>query len=357
MSKSIHKPILRYANCWEHIQLIENFDIKLENKNIFSIGSGGDNALYLNSCAPKNLFVVDCNIFQIYLIELKMAAISALKHYECLEFLGFIHSNNRLDYYSLIKNSLSPLAKKHWDSNLKMIETGVVFLGKFEKYLQFFSQYLMPFIHKKSTINQLFINKSESEQKEFYHNIWNNRRWRFLLKIFFGRYLMGRLGRDPQFLKYVDVNVSDYIYDVTGRHIESVYCQNNPFLYFILTGDFGKYIPVYLEESNYLKIKNNIDSIHLRHCDLLSFNAQDDKIDFWNLSNIFEYMSNSELEQQAYHIQNQSNSESSLIYWNLMAKRNLKEIIPNIKDIHLDSEIRKKDFGFFYNHLYIQQIL
>lgn len=356
MSKSIHKPVLRYANCWEHIQLIDNFNLKLKHSHIFSIGSGGDNAFYLNSFGPKKLFIVDCNIYQIYLIELKMAAIDQLNRIECLEFLGFTYSKQRLEFYASIKNSLSISAQKYWDSNLKMIEEGIVFFGKFEKYLKYFSKYLMPFIHSKNTINQLFENKSELAQKEFYSKIWNNKRWKFLLKIFFGRFLMGRLGRDPQFLKYVDVNVSEFIFDITGQHIQSVHSQYNPYLHFILKGNFGNYLPAYLEENYFLYQKNNLNAIHLVHSDLLSFKSNENKIDFWNLSNVFEYMSNEELEKQAIHIKNQSNDEATLLYWNLMAKRNLKDIYPSIIDIFIEPEIREKDYGFFYNHLYLQKI-
>jgi len=69
---------IKYANCWEDIELILQSIQLPPSCNIISIASGGDNSFALLTTSPKKLYAIDSNIAQLHLCELKAAAISEL---------------------------------------------------------------------------------------------------------------------------------------------------------------------------------------------------------------------------------------------------------------------------------------
>jgi len=76
---------------------------------------------------------------------------------------------------------------------------------------------MLPWVHSRNTISQVLEAKTHDERKVFYENSWNTWRWRLLFQFFFSRFMMGRLGRDPAFFKYVEGSVADRILTRT-RH-------------------------------------------------------------------------------------------------------------------------------------------
>ena len=237
---------IRYANVWEDADLlIEKLGINKGDK-VLSIASAGDNALACLIKNPSIVVAVDLNKPQLYLTELRREAIRHLSRKECLAFLGFEDSESRHELYEQISRTLSSECKGYWDTKIDLILSGLIHRGKFEKYLSLFAQKVLPWIHKKETVLDLFAEKSESEQKEFYEQKWNTWRWKALFKIFFSKTVMGRLGRDPAFLEQVEGNVGSLIYQKAGKHLSSAGAQRNQILRYCLTGSFGGMLPLYL---------------------------------------------------------------------------------------------------------------
>src|SRR5690606_961225 len=133
--------ILRYTNCWEDADILTRKAILNRPKNILSICSGGDNSLSLLTCNPDIIVVADINPIQLYLMELKMAAIQCFSHRECLKLLGFYDASDRIDTFEKLKQLLSAEALEYWNSNLKQISEGVIYAGRLEKNLRFFAKY------------------------------------------------------------------------------------------------------------------------------------------------------------------------------------------------------------------------
>ena len=67
-----------------------------------------------------------------------------------------------------------------------------------------------------------------------------------LFRVFFSRFVMGRLGRDPEFFRYVEGSVSDRILSRTRHALTVLPTHANPFLAYILTGNYGDALPRYL---------------------------------------------------------------------------------------------------------------
>lgn len=352
ITNAVSFEIIRYANCWEDTDiLLKGLSPKVNDK-IISIASAGDNSFSLLLNNPEIVVAVDISSVQLYLVELKLAAINALSRVQNLEFLGFKPCNLRVHTYTnSIRSLLSAEAQQYWDQNKKAIEMGVIYSGKFENYFIGFSKKLLPLIHNKKTIQQLFAPKTEQEQQLFYKTKWENWRWKLLLKLFTSKYVMGKFGRDPEFLKHVKLSVSEYIYQKAENHLKSKACQNNPILYFNLNGNYGSFEPHYLKEENFETIKQNSHKLVLKKGFVEDVFADYGSFDCMNLSNIFEYMNVETFNSTAKKLVENTNIGGRLAYWNLMVPRKAANSFPNELQYQssLSETLTTMDTGFFYN--------
>jgi len=171
---NINHNFIRYANCWEDADvLLKGLAIETGDR-VLSIGSAGDNSFSLLLHAPELVVAVDINPIQLQLIQLKKAAMQALDHSAFLQFLGFRDCTDRLDLFQKVKNHLSPTEYTFWKSHPTKIEQGIIYTGKLELYFQTFQNRLLPFIHSPKRIKDLFIQKEEQEQEQFFQRQWNN---------------------------------------------------------------------------------------------------------------------------------------------------------------------------------------
>lgn len=355
--EKVNFKFIRYANCWEDADVLLEGLSPNEGSKILSIGSAGDNSFSLLAANPELVAAVDINETQLHLIELKKACIKLLDHEDALRFLGFETSANRLELFNGIKKTMSNNAKQYWEANLNLINNGVIYTGKFEKYSILFSKKILPFIHSKKTIQELFKIKSEEEQEIFYYKKWNTLRWKALFKIFFSKYVMGKFGRDPEFLKQVQVSVANTIYNKAAGHLQSCEAQHNFILHFNLTGNFGNLYPHYMRKENYYRIQYNIDKLKLKQGYAQQAVDYFGKFNYMNLSNIFEYLDEQLFYSTSKKLVDALYTNGKLAYWNLMVNRSISAILP--ETVYYEKEISKnltqKDKGFFYNRFILDK--
>ncbi len=348
----IRHDYLRYANCWEDADLLLHALKIKKGETVISIASGGDNSFSLLTGDPSKVIAVDLNVVQIKVTELKKAAFQSLTYPEFLEFLGFRHSKSRLEYWRRIRPQLEPNTRLYWDEKFQWIQNGLISSGKFEKYFKLFRTYVLPLVHKKKTLDELLRQKSASEQREFYHKRWNTWRWRLVFKFFFSRFIMGRFGRDPAFLRYVTEHVGEFIFNRAEHHLQSTACQSNPYLEFIFTGQFSKSLPHYARPENFDKIKSNIQNLTLFEGPIHLVAAEE--VHAFNLSNIFEYFDEDTFDKVAHGIISKAAPDARFAYWNLMIKRSLSDADSRIHAF--GGEIAHIDMGFFYRDFKIQML-
>ncbi|MEM6697102.1 MAG: DUF3419 family protein, partial [Bacteroidota bacterium] len=324
--KNVRHDYIRYANCWEDADvLLEGLQVQ-KGDRVLSIGSAGDNSFSLLTGDPELVVAVDINPIQLRLIALKKAVIEALGHEDFLQFLGFKTSENRMELFQRVKNYLSPDLQRFWSERSEEIQQGIIHQGKFERYFQLFHTKVLPLIHTSKRIQNLFEEKSEKAQATFYQKQWNNLRWRSLFKVFFSKFVMGRLGRDPQFLKEVEVSVSTFILQQAERHLSSTSCQSNYFLHYIMTGDFGKYLPHYARKENYELIKKRLDRLQIFNGLAEDAFREYEGFNKFNLSNIFEYMTPELFQKVTENLVENGAENSRYVYWNLMVPRRMSKI-------------------------------
>ena len=352
---------IRYANVWEDPEMLLSGLALKPGAKILSIASAGDNVLSLLLADPAMVIAADISQVQLFVLELKMASIQHLSYHEVLEFLGFRSTVNRKALFSRILPFLSKDAAQYFvHSQDKWLKTGLIHQGKFEKYFQLFSQKILPFIHNKRKISQLFEQKTAEEQRQFFQKKWNTWRWRSLFKLFFSSWVMGRLGRDPAFFNEVNVPVSSFILFKAEQQLASTNAQNNHFLRYNLTGTFGDLLPHYLRLDNFETIKSRLSRIQFFHGFAEDAVAQFGNFDAMNLSNIFEYMPQNEFEEVSNQLAKGLNPHGKMAYWNLMVKRRCSAASNNVylkEQSALMRDLQLLDNGYFYDTIVIDEQL
>lgn len=352
IDKRVNLNIIRYANCWEDADILLKAITPKKNGNYLSIASAGDNSFALLSKSPSFVLAIDLNPTQLACVELKKATFKNLEYEEILQFLGIHKSEKRKKYYSQLKKDISSESCKFWDANLHLIEKGMIHIGKFENYFKLFRTWCLPLIHSQKKINYLLEKKSKNERLSFYSKKWNNKRWKLLFNFFFSKKVMGKLGRDPEFFKYVKTDVAKNILSRVEYGLSNLPTENNPYLEYILKGNFQKSLPFYLRRENFENIRKNLDKLILFKGDLqAAFKAYPKmKFDGFNLSDIFEYMSYKQYSKELKNIIKASKKGAKIAFWNMLANR--KDVLSLKNEIlFLDEKadtLHKEDKAFFY---------
>ncbi len=347
---------IRYANCWEDADVLLRALKAPPGKNILCIASAGDNALALLTTSPEVIVCADLSLPQLHLTALKQAAIAQLDYEAVLMLLGVKHgtAQGRIDLYHRIAPQLSVDARNYWNVHLQVIRNGVIYAGKFERFFKIFRKWMLPLVHSRKTIARLLQPKPAAAQIEFYDKHWNTWRWKLLMNIFFSKKIMGKYGRDPEFMRHVTINVPDYIRRKTEDHLQLPIATRNYFLRFILTGNFSEALPFYLRRENFDLIKQNINKLQLTNADATKLMAEK-PFDICCLSNIFEYISAADFEQLADRYAQYLSPGAQLTFWNLMAPRSFSAAKPAHFRTLTDGDAL--DMGFFYSRFLLEERL
>lgn len=351
---------IRYAQCWEDADILMEA-LRIGPQSVcLSIASAGDNSLSMLAFNPKRVVALDLNPAQLACLELRVAAYRVLSHAELLELIGSRASNRRVDLYGRCRTALADETRAFWDRRHALIEQGIGGAGKFERYFALFRQRVLPFIHSRKRVDALLEGGSREKRLSFYQSQWDTARWRFMFRVFFSRFVMGRMGRDPAFFQYVEGSVADRILARTRYALTELNPAENPYLQWILTGRHTMALPFALREENFDAIRQNLDRLEWRLSPIEDFldEAGEDAIDAFNLSDIFEYMSEDNYRRLLEALVRSGRPGARLAYWNMLAPRSRPESmagqLASLSD--LADKLFAKDKAFFYSRFVVEEV-
>jgi S-adenosylmethionine-diacylglycerol 3-amino-3-carboxypropyl transferase len=350
---------VRYANCWEDADILVRAIQPGPGKRILSIASAGDNALALLATGA-DVVAADLSIAQLACLELRCAAFRHLQHADLLAFLGVRESDQRLQTYQMLEHELSVSARNFWTAHRTDIGRGMIHRGKFERYFRTFRTRVLPLIHSTETIARLLAPKSQNERMRFWSERWNNRRWRMLLRVFFSRFLMARMGRDPEFFRYAEGSIADQIHDRAHYAMTVLSPDQNPYLQYIATGNYQSALPRYLRAEHYDAIRSGLERLTLFHGPIEETAARHGAggFDGFNLSDIFEYVSEQTACTLYGSLLRHANPGARLAYWNTFVPRRCPREFESAvsPQTELAAELFAQDKAFFYSHFQIDQV-
>lgn len=351
---------IRYAQCWEDSRLLTAALLPAD-RHCVSIGSAGDNSFALLADGAASVTAVEMNAAQVACIELRRAAYLTLDHSEFIDLLGSRPSEDRAKFYRACRHKLPPAVRDFWDALPDAIANGIGSAGKFERYFALFRNWILPLAHPRRRVHALLEPRFREDRIGFYNDVWDNHRWRWIFQTFFSRTVMGALGRDPEFFKYVEGSVADRILDRTRHALVELDPSENPYLHWILTGTHGEVLPEALQTHNFDLIRKALEEGRFEVAEIslegwLAGNP-DRRYDAFNLSDIFEYMSEANTRDLLEKIVSASNPGARLAYWNMLAPRSRPEVLADrLKSCEGDA-LFAKDRAFFYSRFVVEEVI
>lgn len=352
--------IIRYAQCWEDADvLVEALDIEPESVCL-SIASAGDNALALLSRGPRRVVALDMNPAQLACLELRVAAYRNLEHSELLELIGSVESDRRRELYQRCRAALPEDAARFWDHHRDIIDDGIGAGGKFENYFAQFRRYVLPLVHRSACARQMLAGGPEPKRRAFYQQQWNTWRWRLMFRVFFSRFMAGRLGRDPSFFEYVTDDLPTHLLKRVAHVLTELDPAENPYLQWIFTGRHLTALPLALRPECFDAIRNNLDRLEIRQDSVEDFlDAAAEPVDRFNLSDIFEYMSEDNYERLLRRLAAASRPGGRLAYWNMLVPRTRPDSLAGqLRPLStLAERLYQQDKAFFYSRFVVEEVL
>lgn len=273
-----------YAFTWEDPREDAKI-LKLTSKDtVLAITSAGDNILSYATLQdpPKRIHGVDLNPCQGHLVELKLAALTALTHEETWQMFGEGKIGN---FEELLVTKLSPHlssnAFQYWmDKGAKTFSIagkGLYDTGSTRWALRL-ARYVFTITGLYSKVDELCKTKTLNEQKE----IWENSIRPVLLSAIVGKLLVGNpiflwkaLGVPANQANMMDSSIIQYIIDTLDPIVGySLLSTDNYFYYLCLKGHYTpKNCPDYLTKQGFKTLSKKINSPleHVRlHTDYLN---------------------------------------------------------------------------------------
>lgn len=353
-----------YAQCWEDADVLVAAVRPRPGGTYLSVASAGDNSLALLTRDPERVIAVDISPAQLACVELRVAAYRCLSHAELLELMGSRPSARRGALYDTCCAALaSPATRVFWDARRDAIVAhGLGGVGRFERYFRVFRRLVLPVVHGRRTVDALLAARDRSAREEFYRTRWDTWRHRMLVRAFFSRRVMARLGREPAFFAHAEEALSAHVLRRVRHAFVDLDPAANPYLRWILRGDHGAELPLALRAESFDAIRRNLDRLELRRCSVEQAAADlrrgGESLDGANLSDVFEYMSEDGYHEALAGIVDAAAPGARLVYWNMLVPRSRPESMAGrLRPLEAAAaDLHARDRAFFYRRLCIEEV-
>ncbi len=353
---------IRYAQCWEDADvLVKGLDVQ-PGDVCLSIASAGDNALALLTRDPERVVAIDVSAAQLACLALRVAAYRRLSHSELLELIGSMPSDRRRALYDRCRSALTDTATRFWDERLHLVDRGIGTVGRFERYFRLFRRYVLPLTQSAERVHRLLEpGRLLETRRRFYEQEWNNWRWQVLIRLFFSRFVMGRLGRDPRFFDHVDGTIADRLLERGRYALTELDPAENPYLQWILTGRHQSARPLALRKEHFETIRARLDRLVWHQTSLEAFldEAESNTIDAFNLSDAFEYVGIGHYRRLLRQCIDVGRPGARLAYWNLFVPRHRPTAFADRLQPRRDraERLHAQDRAFFYGDFVLEDVI
>jgi S-adenosylmethionine-diacylglycerol 3-amino-3-carboxypropyl transferase len=331
-SKVSHRSVFKqigYASCWEDTRLLRQALEVKSGDRVLSVTSGGCNTITLLLDDPSHVTTIDFNTTQSHLIRLKIAGFKGLTHPELLELMGITASDRRVGLYQKCREYLIPEAAVFWDNHPQLIEAGLLYTGRTDRYLMGFGKVLRKMIGQKQ-VEDLFAQPSLEQQKSYYHQYIETFLVKRVFDIFFSKAVITR-AKDASHFHYTPYKRYGRRFRERFAHcLTAVPIAENTFAALTLLGEFPTVdaYPPYLKPENFETIKNRVDRIEVVTSELerLLQNSAEGQFNKFNLSNLFDWVSDDHLKSMVSEVVRIGKGDGKLCYWNTLYPRLLPTV-------------------------------
>lgn len=348
---------VRYAQAWEDADVLTAAMGEVSGQRLVSVCASGDNALALLLLDPVQVHAADLSPAQLECLNLRLAALETLDHAEFLELMGARPSDRRRALLDRTLQAATPETRAFWtDLQPQVAAHGAGGVGKFESYFRLFARCLLPLVHSRATRKAVFEPRDPQARARFFETRFDTWRWRLLVRLFFSRFVMARLGRDAAFFEHVEGSAADHVFRRLRHAGVDTDPSRNPYLHWIFHGTHGTALPPSWRAENWQVLRDRRDRIvpHLSGIEALDLRG----VGGFYLSDIFEYMSPDEAATAYARLLDMARPGARLVYWNMMAPRRRPEALADrVRTLAaLEDTLKARDMAFFYSDLVIEEV-
>jgi len=348
---------VRYAQAWEDADVLTAAMGDVSGQQLVSVCSSGDNALALLLLDPAKVHAADLSPAQLECLNLRLAALETLDHAEFLELMGARPSDRRGALLDRALQAAAPETRAFWtELKPRVAAHGAGGVGKFERYFRLFARYLLPLVHTRATRKSVFEPRDPQTRAQFFETRFDTWRWRLLVRLFFSRFVMARLGRDAAFFEHVEGSAADHVFRRLRHAGVDTDPSRNPYLHWIFHGTHGTALPLTWRPDTWQILRDRRDRIvpHLSGIEALDLRD----VGGFYLSDIFEYMSPAEAATAYRRLLDMARPGARLVYWNMMAPRRRPQALADrVRTLAaLEDRLKARDMAFFYSDLVIEEV-
>ena len=275
------------------------------NDSLVVVGSGGCTALSLVAAGAGQVTAVDVNRTQNHLVELKLAAVSALSRDETLAFLGATDAvrRDRLDTYVRLRPLITAAARSHWDTRPALVDAGVLGAGVTERFIRMLVSAMKLLVHPRSRLERMLACESIEAQRTLFAREWNTRRWRLFFSLLLNRHVF-RKTYDAAFFAHLEQpSFAEHFRRCAEHALTDLPVRNNYFLHHMITGrypaDADEGAPPYLTTDGHAIVAEQRDRLTLVDGSMTDYLRilPDASVTGFSLSNICEWLAPDAVEE------------------------------------------------------------
>jgi S-adenosylmethionine-diacylglycerol 3-amino-3-carboxypropyl transferase len=225
-----------------------------------------------------------------------MAAMATFPYEQYVSFLGLRRGSNRIQQLKSLPSNIGEL----WLNYEKMIEDGILYAGRWERYYQSIGRFAG--LIRGNPIRTLFEFDDLDKQQVFVHEVWDRTWWKCLFVMFCSPFLSRILFKDPAFYAYVssEISVGRYIFENMVRILNKYLARKNFMLSLIFRGQLpDEDLPPYLVLDSVNTICQHLNRIQVHTANLLDFLEEAPAKSFtkFSLSDVPSFLNPAEFER------------------------------------------------------------
>jgi len=312
---------LRYSLVWEgSATLYRALDIQPDDY-VLVITGAGCNVLNTLLQAPRQVTAIDLNPEQNRLLRLKCQVI---EHHEYAVFRGLLGLDGPAPVaaaWAAVRPGLPAGEQVFWEAFFAQHPGGLLGAGRLEMYVNGFLGTLPPALQEQ--LRQLLNVDDVAQQQAYFQSVIEvaDSGFRQQFIEYFDAANLSK-GRDPRLFRYAQESGGELFYQRLRRHLGRELLRDNFFSRFFFFGPVGlpeAILPPCYQSGNYAALRAQLPKLQIATGEATAYLLSDAGQDIAkaSLSNIFEYVSESDFERVCWQLM-QQRRRLRLVFWNLL---------------------------------------